>query len=70
LIFGAMKAKQSGGPAKLVHRCFVAYRGGAVALAAVLLAGNPESVGAEVPKSPEDFAQVYVDQYFEPSESL
>jgi tetratricopeptide (TPR) repeat protein len=74
LIFGAMKAKQSGGPAKLVHRCFVAYRAGAsaffFAVAAFTFPLNPLSLRAEVPKGPEDFAQVYVDQYFEPSESL
>lgn len=67
-----MKAKQSGGPACLVHRCFVAYRAGSISFLAALLslAANGKSARAEAPKSPEDFAQVYVNQFFEPSAAL
>ena len=71
-----MKAKQSGGPAKLVHRCFVAYgpRGrilaGCLACATATATAFPGRLVAEVPKSLEDFAQVYVNQYFAPSDSL
>jgi len=67
LIFGAMKAKQSGGPASLVHRCFVAY--GSLAVTAGLLATAPV-LHAEAGKSLEDFAQVYVGQFFEPGAHL
>jgi tetratricopeptide (TPR) repeat protein len=67
LIFGAMKAKQSGGPASLVHRCFVAY--GTRVMSVVLLAGSPV-LQAEVGESLEDFAQVYVGQFFEPGARL
>jgi tetratricopeptide (TPR) repeat protein len=67
LIFGAMKAKQSGGPASLVHRCFVAY--GSLALTAGLSTATP-ALRAESGKSLEDFAQVYVGQYFEPGPHL
>ena len=62
-----MKAKQSGGPASLVHRCFVAY-GSRVAFCA-LLALSPV-LHAEVGESLEDFAQVYVGQFFEPGAHL
>lgn len=59
----------------LVHRCFVAYgvRGitwsGAILFLAVTAPFSPR-LRAEAPKSFEDFAQVYVNQYFEPSELL
>ncbi|HRQ89110.1 MAG TPA: tetratricopeptide repeat protein, partial [Bacteroidia bacterium] len=56
-----MKAKQSGGPAKLVHRCFVAY---------AVLAISAANVLAETPQSLDDYAQIYVDQYFAPDARL
>jgi len=62
-----MKARQSGGPASLVHRCFVAY---GLPASAVLCLNAPCPLPAETPRSLEDFAQVYVNQYFEPDESL
>lgn len=62
-----MKAKQSGGPASLVHRCFVAY--GSLAAALTVSAGTP-ALRAEAAKALDDFAQVYVGQYFEPGEHL
>lgn len=62
-----MKAKQSGGPASLVHRCFVAYG----SLAAILACSfAPAGLRAETGRSLDDFAQVYVGQYFEPGDHL
>lgn len=77
-----MKAEQSGGPAVLVHRCFSAYwtrvcrvfnsfAGGSARLWLLLLAALPlASVHADSPRQLEDYAEVYVDQYFEPGEHL
>ncbi len=62
-----MKAKQSGGPASLVHRCFVAY-GLAGFLASTLVGGA--SLLADEGRTLDDFAQIYVGQYFEPAERL
>jgi len=65
-----MKARQSGGPASLVHRCFAAYRGIRFVLFVAVLSLLATGAKAEVPRSLDDYAQVYVDQYFEPSGSL
>ncbi|MAS92253.1 MAG: hypothetical protein CMO55_03565 [Verrucomicrobiales bacterium] len=56
---------QQGGPAKLDHRCIVAY-----AFCVIFLSGWLPAVYADKERSLEDFAEVYVDQYFEPDESL
>ncbi len=72
-----MKAKQSGGPAKLAHRCFSAYQAGyhsrlphlawVITVVAVVGLGR---LSADTPKQLEDYAEVYVDQYFEPGAHL
>jgi len=60
-----MKAMQSGGPAKLVHRHVAAY-----ALLAAALPLLPGRGRADEGNSLEDYAQVYVDRYYEPSPGL
>lgn len=65
-----MKSKQSGGPAQLAHRCFFACCGRAVALMACLTFVPSAALRAEATRNLEDYAQVYVDQYFEPGEQL
>lgn len=51
----------------LVHRCFVAY--GKVVFGAIAVAFSSFQIQA-APSELSDFAQVYVDQYFEPDEHL
>lgn len=63
-----MKARQSGGPAKLVHRCFVVYGSGLIAALLTLL--PVPSLRADGARTLDDFAQIYVSQYFEPDEHL
>ena len=60
-----MKAVQQGGPVKLVHRCIVAY-----SMGFFMLVGLSSSVFGEQKQGLEDFAQVYVNQFFEPSDGL
>lgn len=60
-----MKAVQQGGPAMLVHRCIVVY---AASVFSLLLLLHP--IRAEGTRDLEDYAQVYVNEFFEPDESL
>ncbi|MEM9280700.1 MAG: tetratricopeptide repeat protein [Verrucomicrobiota bacterium] len=60
-----MKAMQRCGPPTGTHRCIVAYTT-ALAFTVALTA----MVRAEAPDEYEDFADLYVDQYFEPKEHL
>lgn len=63
-----MKARQSGGPKQWVRRCFVVYGAPwAVALAAAL---PSLPVRADEAGGLDDFAQIYVNQYFEPPAHL
>lgn len=65
-----MKAKQSGGPAKLAHRCFSAYGRAAVLATLLVFFSDRAAVRAEGPRKLDDYAEVYVDQYFEPEPHL
>jgi len=60
-----MKTLQQGGPTTLVHRCFVAYGLGLFVLTLLLL--HPQKA---VARDLEDFAQIFVNEYHEPNESL
>lgn len=60
-----MKTVQQGGPVMLVHRCIVVY----VATVFFLLS-LPHSARTEETRDLEDFAQVYVNEFFEPDDSL
>ncbi len=60
-----MKAVQQGGPVKLVHRCIVAY-----IMGIFMLMAPSGFVFGEMEKGLEDFAQIYVNQFFKPSDSL
>ncbi|MEM7700196.1 MAG: hypothetical protein AAF236_17520, partial [Verrucomicrobiota bacterium] len=60
-----MNAQQRGNRLVETPRCFVLY--GLVVSVAALFSSTVE---ADSPKSLHDFAEVYVDQYFEPDESL
>jgi tetratricopeptide (TPR) repeat protein len=60
-----MKAVQQGGPIMLVHRCIVAYAPG-VFFFLILLS----PLRGEGDRVLEDFAQIYVNEYFEPDERL
>ncbi len=53
----------------LVHRCFVAY-GKTVFVASAAVFGLVSVGAAAAPRDLSDFAQVYVDQYFEPEDHL
>lgn len=60
-----MKAVQHGGPETLIHRCIVVY---GLALVGIL-ASTGLGFGDEK-RSIDDFAQIYVSQFFEPDENL
>jgi tetratricopeptide (TPR) repeat protein len=60
-----MKAVQQGGPIMLVHRCIVAY---APAFFSLILFSS--LARAEETRTLEDYAQVYVNQFFNPQEGL
>lgn len=64
-----MKTLQQGGPPTLVHRCFVAY-GKAVIATFAVTTGIFSLSATAAPDKLSDYAQVYVDQYFEPEEHL
>jgi len=64
-----MKTLQQGGPQTLDHRCFVAYK--KAVLATITAVVGFFSLSAEAaPGKLSDFAQVYVNQFFEPEEHL
>lgn len=60
-----MKAVQQGGPAMLVHRCIVAYTFGLFFLTLF-----PSPLRAEETRVLQDYAQIYVNQFFKPDENL
>lgn len=60
-----MKAVQQGGPVKLVHRCIVAY----TLVFLFLAAPFPGVLGGE-DEGLEDYAQIYVNQFFSPADGL
>ena len=60
-----MKAVQQGGPIMLVHRCIVAY---APVFFSLLMLLSP--LCAEESRNIEDFAQLYINEFFEPGEDL
>ena len=60
-----MKAVQQGGPIMLVHRCIVAY---APVFFSLLMLLSP--LCAEESRNLEDFAQLYINEFFEPGEDL
>ncbi len=60
-----MKAKQRCRPTLGVHRCLVLYT--CLGFACLLSSGH---LGAKQGDELEDFAEVYIDQYFEPDEDL
>ena len=63
-----MKALQPGGPETLLHRCFVAYSPALFGFIGIFLTVSP-SRGDEG-RGVEDYAQVYVNQFFPPREGL
>ena len=59
-----MKAVQPGGPETLIHRCIVAY--GLVISGLLIVSSGFADEGRAI----DDYAQVYVNQFFEPDEDL
>jgi len=59
-----MKAVQPGGPETLIHRCIVAYT--LVISGLLIFSSGSAEEGREI----DDYAQVYVNQFFEPDEDL
>lgn len=60
-----MKTVRQGGPVMLVHRRIVAYAAGVLPLLVLLLPARAENT-----RDLEDYAQVYVNEFFEPDDSL